>query len=115
MKPEIRDMTPQERKYTYTQSAQIAGQTGCIGHLRVDMGGGKEFYTSWDDHTPRLNDAVFKTEINEVIHGLRKRGQMLSSRDRLTKYCYAHPEASFGDGKTWGVRVDTEKMPISCG
>ena len=34
---EIRPMTREEQKYSYTQSHQIAGQTGCIGHLRADM------------------------------------------------------------------------------
>ena len=36
----IRPMTPQERMYSYTQSQQIMGQTGCIGHLRGDMDSG---------------------------------------------------------------------------
>lgn len=36
---EIRPLTEAERKYTYTQSMQLLGQTGCIGHLRGDTGG----------------------------------------------------------------------------
>ena len=39
----IQIMTPEERKYTYTQSQQIISQTGCIGHLRADFGSGEEF------------------------------------------------------------------------
>ena len=34
---EIRALTQPEQKYTYSQSTQIAGQTGCIGHLRGDV------------------------------------------------------------------------------
>lgn len=34
----IRPMTMPERMYCYTQSQQIMAQTGCIGHLRGDMG-----------------------------------------------------------------------------
>lgn len=34
---EIRPLTEAERKYTYTQSMQLMGQTGCIGHLRGDF------------------------------------------------------------------------------
>ena len=31
---EIRALTQSEQKYTYAQSMQLEGQTGCIGHLR---------------------------------------------------------------------------------
>ena len=46
----ITSMTPADRLYTYNQSSQLEGQTGCIGHLRGDFGCGQEFYTSWFDH-----------------------------------------------------------------
>ena len=46
----ITSMTPADRLYAYNQSSQLEGQTGCIGHLRGDFGGGQEFYTSWFDH-----------------------------------------------------------------
>ena len=38
MEMTIRPMTAQERLYAFTQSQQIMAQTGCIGHLRGDMG-----------------------------------------------------------------------------
>ena len=42
----IRAMTPQERIYSYSQSSQIESQSGCIGHLRADMGSdGKRFFS----------------------------------------------------------------------
>ena len=34
----MRTATPAERLYTCGQSTQIEGQTGCVGHLRADMG-----------------------------------------------------------------------------
>lgn len=34
---EIRALTQPEQKYTYAQSMQLEGQTGCIGHLRGDF------------------------------------------------------------------------------
>lgn len=47
---EIRALTQSEQKYTYAQSMQLEGQTGCIGHLRGDFGGsGNEFHTDWSD------------------------------------------------------------------
>ena len=33
----INPLTEAECKYTYAQSTQIEGQTGCIGHLRGDL------------------------------------------------------------------------------
>ena len=39
----ITSMTPADRLYAYNQSSQLEGQTGCIGHLRGDFGGGQEF------------------------------------------------------------------------
>ena len=50
MELKITSMTPADRLYVYSQSSQLEGQTGCIGHLRGDFGGGQEFYTSWFDH-----------------------------------------------------------------
>ncbi len=67
----IHILTPEERKYTYTQSQQIMSQTGCIGHLRADFGDGKQFYSSWDDHSDDLKTPEFQQEINQVINALR--------------------------------------------
>ena len=64
-------MLPEEKKYTYTQSKQLIAQTGCIGHLRADLGGGKDFYSSWDDHREDLKTPEFKRELDEVINTLR--------------------------------------------
>ena len=51
---EIRAIAPNEWKYTYSQSMQITGQTGNIGHLRGDFdSGGYGFYTTWHDHRPQ--------------------------------------------------------------
>lgn len=193
----IKFIEPEEKKYTYTQSRQIIGQTGCIGHLRADPGGGEEFFSTWDDHRDDLKTPEFKRELDQVINTLRfgpvyvdkhnciiqdndvllyddgtrdevftledgskghsitnpdylKRhpdaeekftplianpigeglrvlhhaeieglqdpearrnpalcGAILSSRNLLRKFCYNHPNASFGNEREWGIRVDT--------
>ena len=36
MELEIWDMLPAEQKYSYTQSAQLISQTGCIGMCRLE-------------------------------------------------------------------------------
>ena len=46
----IRTATPAEQMYAYSQSSQIEGQTGSIGHLRADFDSdGNSFYSSWAD------------------------------------------------------------------
>ena len=109
----IRPATTAERNYTYTQSEEILQHSGCIGHLRADMGSnGKCFYSSWDDHNPALKTQTFKDELDNVINALRfdaAYGGILKNRDALSKYCYSHPEASFENDREWGVRADTER------
>ena len=68
----IRTATPAEQMYSYSQSSQIEGQTGCIGHLRADFGSdGNSFYSSWADHNASLKDQAFKDEFNHLINTLR--------------------------------------------
>lgn len=115
MDMKIKPLTPVERKYTYTQSQQIIGQTSCIGHLRGDMDtDGNGFFTSWDDHSPTRNDDAFKAEFNAVINALRfdeAFGGILKDRTALAVYCRSNPASAF-DGnycQEYGFRVDTEK------
>lgn len=108
----MRIMTPDERKYTYTQSSQLISQTGCIGHLRADMDtDGNGFFSSWDNHRGDLKTDEFKAEFDEVINALRfseDYGPILKNRSALTNYCYSHMESSYGgDNREFGVRVDT--------
>ena len=70
---EVRALTQPEQKYTYSQSTQIAGQTGCIGHLRGDFdSSGNGFYTTWDDHWDKWKTDEFKAELDEVIRTLEE-------------------------------------------
>ena len=103
----IRSMLPEEQKYTYTQSTQIAAQTGCIGHLRADLGSGEAFFSSWEDHGGDEKTQAFKDELDSVINALRK--GILKSRSELSRYCYSHPEVGFGNDREWGLRVNTER------
>lgn len=115
MNIEIKPTTKAECMYTFSQSQQIAGQTGCIGHLRADMDtDGKGFFTSWFDHARfDLNSDEFKTELDGIINALRfdsKQGDILKDRDSLARYCHAHPECRMdGNENNYGLRIDTEK------
>ncbi len=107
-------MTEPERMYGYTQSTQIMGQTGCIGHLRAGMDSdGNGFYSSWDDHRGYLKTDEFKREFDEIINALRfdeAYGGMLKNRTALSKFCNSYPDASLkNDPEEYGFRADTER------
>ena len=114
MEMTIRPMTPQEHMYSYSQSQQIMGQTGCIGHLRADFGSsGQQFYSTWNDHWVDLKTDAFKAEFDDVINALRsdeRYGGILKNRGTLAAYCYTYPDSSFGGGgREFGFRADTEQ------
>lgn len=47
----IRPMTRAEHNYSYSWGSHLMAASGCIGHLRGDMGStGDGFYTTWFDH-----------------------------------------------------------------
>ena len=110
----IRDMTPQERMYTYAQSQQIRAQTGSIGHLRGYFDkSGKDFGHTWEPHSADLITDDFRTEFDQVVTALRsdeRYGTLLKSPGSMTRYSFAHPGSVFDKrGNTFGVRADTQK------
>lgn len=109
---EVRALTQSEQKYTYSQSTQIAGQTGCIGHLRGDFdSSGNGFCTTWDDHWDKWKTDEFKAELDEVINTLREEKGLLHNRRDMAAFARANPDAAFtGNYCTeYGFRVDTDK------
>lgn len=111
MELEIISMAPQERMYSYSQSSQLEGQTGCIGHLRGDFGAGKEFYTSWFDHRREYKTDEFKAEFDEVVNTLREKGSLFFSRESMSHYCRQRPEAEMvGNFCTeYGFKLKTDQ------
>lgn len=112
MRINIRAMTPDERGFSYTQP-DLFEATGCIGHLRVDMGNtGTQFFSSWDDHQADLKTAAFKTEFDQFINAMRndpEHGEILRSRATLASYCLRHPDSGFENSREYGFRADTDK------
>lgn len=109
---DIRPITVAERKYTYSQSMQLEGQTGCIGHLRGDFdSSGNGFYTTWNDHRPQWKTDEFKTELDEVINILREDKGLLHNRRDMSVFARQSPDSAFqGNYCTeYGFRVNTEK------
>lgn len=109
----IRLMKPEEYNFAYTQKQNILEDSGCIGHLRVDLGSnGQGFYSNWDDHRPELKSPEFKQEFDDVINALREQeisGCCLKDRDSLKRFCYRFPGAKMTeDGREFGFRLDTD-------
>lgn len=108
----LRPMTQAEQAYCYSQSQQISGQTGLIGHLRADFGSnGTGFFSNFFDFRKDLKSEDFKAEINEVINALREDqrfGGILTSRTAMSKYCKKHPGSSIEPDYNYGFRADTD-------
>lgn len=82
----------------------------CIGHLRIDFGGGYEFWPTWWPHTAqKYNDSTFRIELNELIDRLRK--NLFKNRACMYKYIADHPVAPLEDGfiRTYGYCIHTER------
>lgn len=109
----IRPLTPTERGFTYSQRLEIMERAGCIGYLRADMGSsGKGFFSTWNDYRRDLKTQTFKTEFDSVINSLRFDAAydgILKDRFALSRYCYTHPDTSYGNNREYGIRVDTEQ------
>ena len=107
----MRTATSAERLYTTAQSMQIAGQTGCVGHLRADMGeDGKGFFKTWNSRRQDLDSEEFQQEFESVLNALvgdEQYGGFLKSRDAMEGFCREHPESGFNDGFAFGFRADT--------
>lgn len=112
MNMSIRPITPKERAFTYSDEQVIMEQMGCIGYLRADMdSSGKGFYSTWNDFRTDLKTPAFKGEFDAVINALRfddAYSGILKNRDSLARYCYSHPDTSYGNSREYGIRVDTE-------
>lgn len=107
----MRTATPAERLYTTGQSTQIAGQTGCVGHLRADMGeDGKGFFKTWNSRRQDLDTEEFQQEFESVLNALvgdEQYGGFLKNRNAMESFCREHPESGFNDGFAFGFRADT--------
>ena len=92
---EIRALTQPEQKYTYAQSMQLEGQTGCIGHLRGDFApSGYGFYTSWFDAREQWKTDEFKAGLDEVINALREDKGLLHNRYEMAAFARKNPESA---------------------
>jgi len=114
---EYRVMKPSEQDFAYTQEQEILVASGCIGHLRVDMGSeGYSFFSTWDDHQKTLKSSTFVQEFDIIIDALRfnpKYQGMLANRESLKKFCQNNSEAYIEEsGREFGFRVDSAEYSL---
>lgn len=89
----------------------------CIGHMRIDLGGGDEFWSSWQPHAADdCNDEIFKRELDGLAGQLRK--NLFKSRAHMYKYIAEHPALLLEDGSLryygYSVRTDRYEYYIRC-
>lgn len=110
---EIRPLNEDERKYTYTQSVQIAGQTCNIGFWRGKLfTPGYELSATWNDCKELWKTQEFNNEFDKVVEALRS-DEYGILKDVLTmeEYIDKFPDSAFQgiDCTEYGFRVDTDK------
>lgn len=109
----IRAITLEEWKYTFKQSQQLTGMTGCIGYLRGDFGkSGSEFYSTWFDLRKELKTEEFKRRLDTVINNLRSDAQGLlkdysGMKEYVRQYPASHLEMEYCT--QYGFRIDFGK------
>ena len=82
-----------------------------VGHLRADFGSaGKDFRSSWTPHNgDRFNTPEFKSELRELMDGLRESGP-LKSLFAMRKYCAERGEAAQLEEGAYGFVAETERF-----
>lgn len=111
--PYLRPMWPEEQKYAFSQSTQIAGQCGSIGYLRGDFdSSGGMFHTTWNEHRSSLVTPEFKAELDMVVNALRNGDfypPLLKNRESMRAFINEYPEGKMAPNlaDAHGYRVDT--------
>ena len=106
-------ITLKEERELFSLNENEPMEYGCIGHLRGDFGGsGKEYYSTWFDHTCKhLNDAKCKAIGNAIINTLNSDGNVMSSRSDMYNFCHPREDCKIDgiyENMTWGFRIFTE-------
>lgn len=86
-----------------------SAEARCIGHLRIDFGCGREFWTSWYPHAAHAhNGAAFKAELNDLMNTLRQ--TLFRDRAHMYSHIAEHPAPPLEPGRrAHGYIVRTER------
>lgn len=102
-----------EQKSLFYSDCKPSLRNACIGHVRMDFGGGNEFWTSWWGNREDMNDSAFKTELDEVVNGLRK-GGLLKNRREMQRVCGNNASLALGEGHGFSVETDSHIFLFRC-
>lgn len=83
----------------------------CIGHLRGDFGEtGTGFYHTWWPHNAHLVTPSFKTELDDVITGLRQNGLLKDRKTMLARSMRFRAAIISTEGRnTMAFRIETQE------
>lgn len=102
----LRPTTPEEAGLFYSQlEPDWDTESGTIGHLRMDFGGGRFHHSWWPHNDDQLNTPEFKLILQELVDELRVRGP-LKDQAAMSRWCYQHAGSEIQDGH-YGFIVET--------
>lgn len=108
----MRATMQEEQKYLYTQSAQLQGQTGCVGYLEINFGNdGEQFHSEWFGASERLKTEEFLKELGKVVDTLREKGNPLNSKKSMMDFIQGYLDSVLEkhQSRVYGFRIDTKK------
>ena len=108
---DLRPSGAEEKSLFYSVSKDADDEAlATVGHLRADFGSsGKDFRNSWTPHNgDRFNTPEFKSELRELMDGLRENGP-LESLSAMRKYCAERGAAELEEG-AYGFIAETERF-----
>ena len=112
METDLRPYSEGEKSLFYSTQKDADDETlATVGHLRADFGRlGKDFQSSWNPHNgDRFNTPEFKSELRELLDGLRENGP-LKSLSAMRKYCAERGEAAKLEEGAYGFIAETERF-----
>ncbi|MBR1383745.1 MAG: hypothetical protein IJ555_08045 [Ruminococcus sp.] len=84
-----------------------------IGHLRMDFGNGRQFFSTWWDNGTDMNDGSFKRDLGRLIDSLRK--TLLSDRSLMADFIRKTDSLDLGDrGNGFKVQTDDNVFFLRC-
>lgn len=112
MKIQIKCADPEQKSMFYSDCDPVLRNT-CVGHVRMDFGSGNEFWSTWWGNRDDLNDSDFKSELDEVVNGLRKDG-LLKNRSGMQRYCSYHQSLNLNESYGFSVETDNHIFLLRC-
>lgn len=97
------------RKENFYSNKVERETTGLVGYIRGDFGsGGNSFHHSWFENKGKLNNELFKEDLNKVMEFLRER--MLTDRMYMRSVVYGNSNAKIDskESTSYGVFVETD-------